>query len=221
MALAIIALPMLSACGGELSALQAGSAEAASITRLWWVMFAGACVLLALVLGLFVRVARASDTPRSRKPGRWLFWGAGVLPALVLPPLVGYGLWVGEQQVRAARQVDVEVEVIARQWTWAFRYPQLHPDTVFHQLHLPAGRSARLHLHSEDVIHSLWIPNLGGKLDVIPGMVNTLHLRPEAPGRHRGQCAEFCGSGHAQMRFEVIVHPADGFAEALAQEATR
>lgn len=213
--LAIIAALALSGCHGDLSALTPGSDSAAAISGLWWVMAIGAGLLMVLMLALFVWVARDSDAPRTQSERRWLVWGAGVLPACVLLPLVGYGLWVGEQHVRAGQQADVEVHVTAKQWAWQFRYPELHGDTVFTQLHLPAGKTARLHLHSEDVIHSLWVPNLGGKLDVIPGMVNVMHMQPHAAGRHRGVCAEFCGREHTHMRFEVIVHEADAFNDAL------
>jgi len=69
---------------------------------------------------------------------------------------------------------------------------------------------------SGDVIHSFWIPRLAGKMDAIPGRVNVLRVQADTPGPYAGECAEFCGTGHAGMRFEVVVHPAADFAAVLA-----
>src|SRR5690606_16445543 len=76
--------------------------------------------------------------------------------------------------------------------------------------HIPAGRPVALELESADVIHSLWIPRLGGKLDMVPGRRNILRLQADRPGVYAGQCAEFCGGPHALMGLVVVAHtPAD------------
>ena len=79
------------------------------------------------------------------------------------------------------------------------------------EIHLPAGRAVVLGLNSGDVIHSFWVPALAGKVDMIPGRVQQLRLAGRGPGRHRGQCAEFCGEQHAQMALEVVVEPPPAF----------
>jgi heme/copper-type cytochrome/quinol oxidase subunit 2 len=88
---------------------------------------------------------------------------------------------------------------------------------VTNELRLPVGETVEVTLRSADVIHSFWVPNLAGKVDLIPGRANRLVLRADRPGRLRGQCAEFCGGdGHARMTFEVIVEPRVEFERWLA-----
>ena len=100
-------------CQGHLSALAPAAAPAQAVSGLWWAMLAGSGVLFALVLALFVWAARPSERPRSAHGRRWIFWGAVVLPALVLPPLVAWGLWVGEQRAQP-RPGALIVRVTAR-----------------------------------------------------------------------------------------------------------
>lgn len=97
----------------------------------------------------------------------------------------------------------LRVEVVGRQWWWEIRYPELGVVTA-NELHLPVGRPVTLALTSGDVIHSFWVPQLGGKRDLIPGKVNHLTLTIERPGQYPGQCAEFCGISHANMRLWVV-----------------
>jgi cytochrome c oxidase subunit 2 len=106
------------------------------------------------------------------------------------------------------------VDVIAQRYTWEFQYPEYTdqdgaPLSVFDQsgFHIPAGREVAFYLHSRDVIHSFWLPKLGGKLDIVPGQVNVLWLRADEPGSFSGQCAEFCGLEHATMTMTVIAQP--------------
>src|SRR5690606_401785 len=87
------------------------------------------------------------------------------------------------------------------------------------ELHLPAGATVEFVLDSPDVIHSFWIPALGGKMDAIPGRTNVLRLTPTKPGLYRGVCAEFCGPSHALMAFVVEVHDAAAYRQAIAHEA--
>src|SRR5262249_56527627 len=79
------------------------------------------------------------------------------------------------------------------------------------ELPLPVGRRVVLHLEGPDVIHSFWVPHLGGKRDVVPGRNNRIVLTPDRPGDHWGQCAEFCGASHANMGMRVITEPAAEF----------
>src|SRR3546814_10729873 len=80
-------------------------------------------------------------------------------------------------------------------------------------------QTCALPIYSPDVIHSFWIPSLGGKMDMIPGRTTRLVLEPERPGDYRGACAEFCGTSHALMAFSVKVMEAAAFDEWLAAEA--
>lgn len=105
----------------------------------------------------------------------------------------------------------LRVQVTAHQWWWEFRYPDLGDNAVTaNELHLPLGRTALLELRSADVAHSFWIPKLGGKMDVVPTRLNHLWFTPQETGEFYGQCVEFCGLQHANMRDRLIVEsPAD------------
>ncbi|MPZ14708.1 MAG: cytochrome c oxidase subunit II [Chloroflexi bacterium] len=106
----------------------------------------------------------------------------------------------------------VRVTVIGHQWWWEFRYPDLGVVTA-NELHLPAGRTATIEVTSADVIHSFWVPKMGGKVDAIPTRINTMWFTPDAAavGEHFGQCAEFCGLQHANMRMRLFVDTAANF----------
>ncbi len=105
---------------------------------------------------------------------------------------------------------EMKVNVIGHQWWWEFDYPDLGIVTA-NQLHLPTGVNAQITLTSVDVIHSFWVPQLSGKLDVVPGQPNHTLLRSDNAGVYTGQCAEFCGTQHANMRFEVVVQSPSDF----------
>lgn len=113
----------------------------------------------------------------------------------------------------------LKVEVVGHQWWWEIRYPDLGVRTA-NELHLPVGRPVSLALTSADVIHSFWVPQLGGKRDLIPGKVNHLVFTVAGPGEYPGQCAEFCGVSHANMRLLVVAQaPAEFEAWAARQKA--
>jgi cytochrome c oxidase subunit 2 len=106
----------------------------------------------------------------------------------------------------APAATDLKVDVVGHQWWWEFRYPGQNVVTA-NEAHIPVGQTVAFNLHGPDVIHSFWVPQLGGKRDVVPGRVNRITLTPEVPGEWIGQCAEYCGTSHANMRFRVVVHP--------------
>src|SRR5204862_544026 len=83
---------------------------------------------------------------------------------------------------------------------------------------IPTGRPVQIKLHSSDVIHSFWVPNLAGKRDLIPGKDATLMLRADREGVYRGQCAEFCGHQHAHMAFLVVAESPDKFTASQQQQ---
>jgi cytochrome c oxidase subunit 2 len=124
------------------------------------------------------------------------------------------------QEAPAAATNALRVDVAGRQWWWEFKYPSLG-ITTGSELHLPAGQMVEFRLHGPDVIHSFWIPQLGGKRDVVPHRVNRLVLTPSRPGEYLGTCAEYCGESHANMRFRVFVHTQDEWTKwVAAQQAT-
>lgn len=109
----------------------------------------------------------------------------------------------------------VEVEVVGRQWWWEFRYPELGITTA-NELHVPISDAAErrptyLSLRSDDVVHSFWVPRLAGKTDVIPNWPGRTWIEPLEPGVYVGQCAEYCGTQHANMLLRVVAHTKEDF----------
>jgi cytochrome c oxidase subunit 2 len=109
----------------------------------------------------------------------------------------------------------LKVTVIGHQWWWEFRYPELGIVTA-NELHVPVSTSAKpaltfLKLESADVAHSFWVPQLAGKTDLIPGITNTMWVDPRLEGIFLGNCAEYCGTQHANMLLRVIVESPEDF----------
>ena len=109
-----------------------------------------------------------------------------------------------------APQGSLTVEVIGHQWWWEFRYPQYGVVTA-NELYLPVGRTANFVLKTQDVLHSFWIPQLGGKRDLITNRTNYLWFTPESTYVWNGVCVEYCGTSHANMRFKTFVVAPDQF----------
>lgn len=183
-------------------------------------MLAGSAVLFALVMTLFVLAVRRPGWGANISPGRWLVVGGLVLPAVVLLPLIAYALVAGERLLPLPGHAPPQIEAIGQQWTWTFRYPDHGGVETKNVLHIPAGTPIDVLVSSHDVIHAFWIPRLAGKIDAVPGHVNRLRIQADQPGNYAGQCNEFCGLGHAGMRFDVIVHRPADFSAALARAAT-
>ena len=198
--------PVVIGCAGPYSTLEAHGPAASSIAGLWWVMLAGGAVLFGLVLCAFAIAVRRPQWGRRLSPVQWIVGGGIVLPALVLPPLVVWALVAGERLLPLPGRDVLRIEVVADQWGWTFRYPDHGAVETVNLLHLPQGEPVDLHITALDVIHSFWVPQLAGKLDAIPGKTNVLRLQADRTGTFQGQCAEFCGVGHAFMRFTVEVH---------------
>ncbi len=216
--LGLLTVPaVLSGCDSGLSALAPAGPGAAQIAWLWWGMLAAAGVLTAMVL---VLVAMGFGAPRPQRSRRWTH-GLGLWFALaVLAVFLAGGLWVGERLLpRGGAAVTVQAH--AQQWGWRFTQPG--PAGLIETwgvLHIPAGQPVDVIVTSQDVIHAFWVPRLAGKIDAVPGRENRLRLQADAPGRYGGLCVEFCGIGHAVMRFEVIAHPPEDWPRAVGEEQT-
>jgi cytochrome c oxidase subunit II len=136
-----------------------------------------------------------------------------VIPAAVLA-VVGVltvGTIVDLDRVPKGEDV-VKVTVTGHQWWWEYDYPD-HDVVTANELHIPVGVPIAITLESEDVIHSFWPPKLAGKIDVIPNRQNHMTLQADEPGTYYGQCAEFCGLSHGDMRLRVVAHEPGDFEE--------
>jgi cytochrome c oxidase subunit II len=171
-------------------------------------------VVTAFILAVFVfstRVGEAAPPSSAASDlGLEVAWTVG--PALILLMIsIPTVRTIFRSQPRLPPPGSLVIKVTAHQWWWEFTYEDSRVETAG-ELHLPTGRPIRLHLLSGDVIHSFWVPQLGGKRDVVPGQMNELTLEAFVPGTYLGQCAEFCGLEHADMRFRVMVETPDQFA---------
>jgi cytochrome c oxidase subunit 2 len=111
----------------------------------------------------------------------------------------------------------IRVTVIGHQFWWEYRYTDLGVVAA-NELHIPVGRPVELTLKSDDVIHSFWIPRLGGKHDVEPGRVSRITYQADHPGSYIGQCVEYCGLSHANMRLRAFSHTAADFDKWVADQ---
>lgn len=122
--------------------------------------------------------------------------------AIIAVPTVRY--YTSGATQAAAGEETLRVKATGYQWWFSFEYPQEN-ITTGNELVIPVGKWVHLDLEAKDVIHSFWVPKLAGKVDMIPGRVNQLQIKAEETGIFWGQCAEYCGSSHAKMRFRVVV----------------
>jgi cytochrome c oxidase subunit 2 len=209
------------------------STPALLIRDLSWLMLAICAVIFAVVTYLLIHVIvrfRASRAPVDREPPQVYGSHAIEVAWTVIPLLIVVVLFLATARTifeieRHPLPADaLRVTVVGHQWWWEFRYPDLGIVTA-NELHLPvsepaARRPALLRLEAVDVVHSFWIPQLNGKTDAIPNHPNRTWVEPLRAGTYYGQCAEYCGTQHANMLIRVVVHPRGQFeAWAAAQRA--
>jgi cytochrome c oxidase subunit 2 len=217
-----LAAVILAACGDRQSVLNPKGPDALQLTQLVWLLFAVGAAVLVLVVVATALAIRGPDRLRALLASAGtVTWAGVVLPVVVLTLLLGYGMWLTRALGIASDDASaLRVEVVGEQWWWRVRYA--HDGTTVataNEIRIPAGRRVAFTLASADVIHSFWVPNLGGKVDMIPGRTTHLRLRADQPGVFRGQCAEFCGGPHALMAFEVVVLSEPDFAAWLQGQA--
>ena len=171
-------------------------------------MFWGAVVLFVLVLGLLALSFLRPAAIAAIKPAHWIIGGGLILPVPILIGLLVAALILGEQMLpKPGGVAPLRVQAQASQWQWRFSYPETPGAADSDILYLPAGEPVDIVVTATDVIHSFWIPRLGGKIDAIPGHTNVIRLQADEPGTYRGICAEYCGEGHETMSFVVEAHP--------------
>jgi cytochrome c oxidase subunit 2 len=193
--------------------------QAESIAFVYWILFACAVVVLAIVVGALTY----SGIKFRDRPGRTaqqihgsntleLVWT--VVPTLMVISFTALS-WnrlnlINDVNSNAAMTVKVE----GRQWAWNYTYPdsptfKLQDGTTLQageQLDIPVGQKIKLELTAKDVIHSFWVPNLGGQKDAVPGHTTALWIQADRPGTFKSQCLEYCGDGHADMLITVVAH---------------
>jgi cytochrome c oxidase subunit 2 len=196
------------------SALDPQGPAAADIVSIWWTMLIGGTAIFVAVMGLLLYALLARG-PRPRLSDRVLVVGGGIVfPGVVLTALLVYTVAVGARLAGGPPRDALVVDVTGHMWWWDVRYADAggaHALATANELRIPVGRPVHLRVRSNDVIHSFWVPNLAGKIDMIPGRTNAITVRADAPGVYRGQCAEFCGQQHTQMALHVVAEPPEAW----------
>lgn len=185
-------------------------------------MTAGSIIVWLGVLGLLVYAVRTRGESFTRRKARMMIVGGGVVvPVVVLTVLLLYGLAPIPAMLAPAPPGSLKIAVSGEQWWWRIHYlpPGQPPIPLANEIRLPVGEPVEFHLESPDVIHSFWIPPLGGKMDMIPGRKTRLVLTPTKTGVFRGACAEYCGASHAWMAFSVVVQSREEFNAWLNHQA--
>lgn len=218
------ALPamLLCACAGPQSALDPAGPAAGTIATTWWIMSGVAATAWVVVLLLVLMAMRRGRRLAANVAPRFILVGGAIVPTLLLAALLVHGTRTSDLVTGRGAEVGHVVQVTARQWQWHFAHLDANGRVVaetIDRLTLPRDTLVEFQVGSADVIHSFWIPRLGGKMDAIPGRANVVRLRADRAGRMRGQCAEFCGLGHARMGFEVEILEPAAFGDWLARAA--
>lgn len=206
---------------------------AREIVPLYWIMFAAAAVVLAIVLGALVYSGirfreRPGHTAHQMHGHNLLELAWTVIPTIMVIAFSVLSfqrlLVLSDVQTNA----DMTIKVHARQWTFDFTYPNEdrfrtrdgNTLVTAERLDIPVNTKVALEITAEDVIHSFHVSNLGGKIDAVPGRTTRLWLEADRVGEFKGQCFEFCGDGHADMLILVVVHPQNEY-DAWARDAVR
>lgn len=202
--------------------LKPAGEAARQIDGLWQLVFWAAVAVFILVEGLIVvavlrfRASRREEEPQqthgnTRVEIAWTIAPAVLLAALAVPT-VGTIFALAQEPEGA-----LHVNVTAHQWWWEYEYPEEGVVTA-NELHIPTERPVRLTMTSDDIIHSFWAPRLAGKQDIVPGQEEHLTISADEPGWYEGQCAEYCGLSHANMRLRVRADEPEDFEDWVASQ---
>jgi len=196
--------------------------EARQFLTLFWIFFAVCAVMYALVIAFLIaaivrrrrgherNVVESGRHHRSHPALGTALAGWTALIGVGLALLAVASFFADRSMAQAATNERVAVTINGNQWWWDIVYKSDDPSKTLrtaNELHLPVGVPTRIYLSSTDVIHSFWVPSLGGKQDLIPGRDNDITVVPKQTGIFRGQCAEYCGTQHAKMAMVVVVEP--------------
>jgi cytochrome c oxidase subunit 2 len=220
------AAALLAACNGTTSYMDAtGTAGKHEATLGWWLTAVSCVVVLFVSVAVLLGMARHRDDPhlgdeevmarREVKSGlSWIYVGVAV-SVVILAISFGGTLVTLNAASRPRITPSLTIDVTGHQWWWEITYSQADDPslgfTTANEVHLPVGEPVRVRLHSADVIHSFWLPQIAGKMDVIPGQVNETWLEARKPGDSRGMCGEYCGMQHAVMALDVRAESPEAF----------
>ena len=213
----VLGLALLTGCAKDApqDTWQPAGENAQKIQNLQWPVFLIAGIVMLLVFAavgwaVFRYRDRGQPIPEQSHGKPALEIALTILPALIL---IGVAIPTVGTLMALSKTDDTEcyVNVTGQQWWWEIDYPTqegcggiTEPIVTSGQMIIPTGTNVLVRGTSRDVIHSWWIPRLNGKRDMVPGRVQTVRLEADQPGIYAGQCTEFCGLSHANMRMEVV-----------------
>ncbi|MCK1512182.1 cytochrome c oxidase subunit II [Bradyrhizobium sp. 190] len=215
---------VLGGCGRDVQSMLAPKGiQAEQIAVLAWLLFGFGIFVLAIVIAAtWLAIGGSARSRRILAQENTVLTLGIAFPVVTLTLLLGYGVWLTRALLDTDRdQNAVGIEVVGEQWWWRVTYlaPDGTPVASANEIRIPVATPIAFKLKASDVIHSFWVPSLGGKVDMIPGRTTHLRLTAERPGTYRGQCAEYCGGAHALMALEVIAMPASEHAAWLRRAA--
>ena len=208
-------MTVLVACSSKSPSItNAKGTEAHTISNIWWLMCGLASAVYLIVGGFIVVAAFRGRGTEAGKPSRirdstFIVVGGLLVPAVILLVLGGSVVYASNN-LRQPEKNPLRIEVVGERWWWAVSYPGQRITTA-NEIHVPVGRPLEIGIDSDNVIHSFWVPQLAGKVDMIPGQHNILRVTATKAGTYRGECAEYCGLEHARMNFLMIAQPAAEF----------
>lgn len=206
---------------GPVAVMQAAGDAARAIESIGWVLIVGGSAIFVGVMALLIVAIRKRGAVA--RPMRWVVIGGVLFPGVTLAALYAWTVAIGPPWKPAPPAGALVVSVTGHMWWWEVRYadPATGGDVLTaNEIRIPSGRPVYVALASHDVIHSFWVPQLAGKMDMVPGRLQHLLLNADRPGVYRGQCAEFCGEQHARMALHVVaLVPAEFDAWLRAQAA--
>lgn len=195
---------------------------AASTANLAWFIFALGAIVFVGYVGLILYTSwQRRNTPSRTSPGpstpnRVIPIAGIAIPAVILIGAFAFASTTANA-VSSSSPAAYVIELVGHQWWWEVHYPDAQVTTA-NEIHIPVGRPVQIRETSADVIHSLWIPQLGGKMDLLPGRQTSMVIQASQPGTYRGECAQFCGVQHARMDLVVVADSADQFSQWLTAQ---
>ena len=207
---------------GRASTLAPASDFAFTIDSIYWLLlWLSAAVFIGVEAALVYAMVRFRRRPGQGIPPQvhgsvpleiaWTILPALILVVIAVPTMRAvFATQTSPTVAAATTDPPMVVRIIGHQWWWEVRYPEQNVVTA-NEVHLPLNQQVDLQLETADVIHSFWVPRLGGKRDLIPGKVNHIYMTPTVAEEFYGQCAEFCGIQHANMKLRVFVEPTEQF----------
>lgn len=203
-------LPLLAGCTTGLphSILDPAGAHAHHIERLWWEMFVVYGIVFVITLLLLGGALLARKRASSPLGMRFVFVSGIAIPAAILVVMLIRDVQTHKRM--AEHEPGFHVQVIGHMWWFETRYPE-YGIVDANEIHVPAGVVVRFELSASDMIHSFWVPRLGGKRDQLPDHPTYLDLVADQPGVYYGTCTEYCAGQHARMDFRLVAHPPEEF----------